>query len=386
MRPGVKGKPVALPDGFDLDALLAPIRGDLPQGIDVREDFSAQSPYGRLRDARSNARDAEKQAESPDPNGPPAPDPAPLWRGLRDLGLKVLAEQTKDLEIAAWLAEAFVRSHGLGGLAACSRLIGGLAETYWDGVYPLPDEYGLETRVAPITGLNGQGGGGSLMAPLLKLVLYTRPDGQVLPLYQYQASAKLATLDAKVRAARIAGGAIAFEDIEKEARTIGRANLSRMRDAAGEALAAWEAMAAILDAKAGADSPSTSQVRDLLREITEIAARYASDGPSEEGSVDMAAQGNGAEPVAASGGGFSVGLAGVATQVASREEALRGLETIAAFFRRTEPQSALSYTLDEAVRRARLPWLDLLSEVLPDRTSFESMLTALGIRPPPPPE
>jgi type VI secretion system protein ImpA len=374
---------VALPDGFDLDALLAPIPGELPQGIDVREDYSAQSPYSRLRDARSNARDAEKQVESHDPGGPPAPDPAPLWRGLRELGLTVLAQKTKDLEIAAWLAEAFVRSHGLSGLAACSRLIGGLAATYWDGVYPLPDEYGMETRVAPITGLNGQGGGGSLMAPLLKLVLYMRPDGQPLPLYQYQVSAKLGTLEAKVRAARIAAGAIAFEDIEKEARTMGRASLGRLREAAGEALAAWEAMAAILDDKAGADAPSTSQVRDLLREIAEIAARYAPADPVEEGSGQMAAQGGGAEPVAA--GGVSI-VPAVANQVASREEALRSLEAIAAFFRRTEPHSALSYTLDEAIRRARLPWLVLLSEVVADRSSLEAMLTALGIRPPPPPE
>ena len=83
---------------------------------------------------------------------PPPPDPAPLWRDLRDIGLKLLTEKTKDLEIAAWLTEAFVRSHGLGGLAAGSRLIAGLAEQYWDGVFPLPDDYGMETRVAPSPG------------------------------------------------------------------------------------------------------------------------------------------------------------------------------------------------------------------------------------------
>ena len=49
-----------LPEGFDLEALLAPIPGDAPQGIDIREDFSAASPYNRLRDARSEARDAER--------------------------------------------------------------------------------------------------------------------------------------------------------------------------------------------------------------------------------------------------------------------------------------------------------------------------------------
>ena len=40
-----------LPEGFDLEALLAPIPGEAPQGTDIREDFSAASPYNRLRDA-----------------------------------------------------------------------------------------------------------------------------------------------------------------------------------------------------------------------------------------------------------------------------------------------------------------------------------------------
>ena len=53
------------PEGFDLEALLAPIPGDAPQGTDIREDFSAASPYNRLRDARSEARDAERGQDSP---------------------------------------------------------------------------------------------------------------------------------------------------------------------------------------------------------------------------------------------------------------------------------------------------------------------------------
>ena len=62
-----------LPEGFDLEALLAPIPGDAPQGIDIREDFAATSAYNRLRDARSEARDAERgqdkgEAEAGDPD------------------------------------------------------------------------------------------------------------------------------------------------------------------------------------------------------------------------------------------------------------------------------------------------------------------------------
>ena len=101
-----------LPDGFDLAALLAPLPGEVPQGTDLREDFSAQSPYFRLRDARSEARDAEKAAD----RGEEARDAMPLWRTVRDLGMKCLAETSKDLEVAAWMTEALLRLSGLRGL------------------------------------------------------------------------------------------------------------------------------------------------------------------------------------------------------------------------------------------------------------------------------
>ena len=77
-------------------------------------------------------------------------------------------------------------------------------------------------------------------------------------------------------------------------------------------------------------------------------------------------------------GGFAV----PAGQVASREDALRTLETLATFFRRTEPVSPLAYTLDDAIRRARMSWPDLLEEIVADPATRAAILSALGIRPP----
>ena len=126
---------------------------------------------------------------------------------MRELALKTLMETAKDLEVAAWLTKGLVRSHGLAGLAAGAQVIGGLAERYWDGLFPLPDEDGMETRVSPVTGLNGRDGNGSLMQPLYKLVLFRRPDGAPVAVYQYQQIEKLNTS---------AAGRTAFETLEKE--------------------------------------------------------------------------------------------------------------------------------------------------------------------------
>ncbi len=172
--------------------LAVPLAGDAPAGPDLRQDFSPQSLYFRLRDARAEAREIERRIDH---------DPAcrcrgaDQWRTVRDLAIKALTEQTKDLEIAAWLTEALVRLDGMPGLAAGSSVIAGLAAQLWDsGLHPQPDEDGIETQVAPVTGLNGQGNDGTLMQPLRKCVLFPGPDGAPVTYWQYLQSEDLETV------------------------------------------------------------------------------------------------------------------------------------------------------------------------------------------------
>ena len=374
---------VDFPDGFNLEALLEPIPGDAPQGVDIREDFSSQSPYNKLRDARSEARDAEKMLDNGDPG---AGDPAPMWRTVREIGLKTILETAKDLEVAAWITESYVRSHGLAGLAAGAALIKGLAEQHWDGVFPLPDDYGVETRVGPVTGLNGRDGGGSLIQPLYKATLFARPDGTPVTFFSYQSSEQLPALPQERRDARINAGAIPWDDMEREARGAGQRSLARIRDEAALALEMWEGMATVLDEKASEEPPSTSHVRDMLRQIQSVALRYAPlDVPEGEGGEEAMAEGGNADGGGGGGGGGGGigGFAATGQRTASREDALRTLETIATFFRRTEPTSPISYTLEDAIRRAKMTWPDLLAEVVADPAVRSALLSSLGIRPPP---
>ena len=367
---------VDFPDGFDLAALLEPIPGDAPQGVDIREDFSSQSPYNRLRDARSDARDAEKMIDNGDPN---AGDPAPSWRIVREVGLKTLKETTKDLEVAAWVTEAYVRSHGLAGLYAGASLIKGLAEQYWDGIFPLPDDYGVETRVAPITGLNGRDGGGSLIQPLYKLHFFDRPDGTPVTFFNYQIVGTIAVA-CRRSVATPASMPAPFRGRTWKMRPARR--VPRLGPVARQATRHWKrgkGWPTLLDEKASEDPPSTSHVRDMLRQIHAVAIRYAPrHGAGGGGAAEAMATTD-----AATAGGVA-GPAGVlrhASRTVSRDDALKTLETIATYFRRTEPASPLAYTLDDAIRRARLTWPELLEEVVPDISVRQAILTSLGIRP-----
>jgi type VI secretion system protein ImpA len=380
------------PEGFDLAALLAPIAAEAPAGTDLREDYSPNSLYFRLRDARAEARDAERAADAPrSPDDPvpaessPAIPPATRWRTVGELATEALAAHCKDLEIAAWLTEALLRSDGLIGLAAGSRLMAGLAENFWDELFPHPDEEGVATRVAPIAGLNGVGREGTLIQPLRKLVLFKRPtDESPFDLYQYEQSVEVAGIaDATIRQQRFDRGVLPFDVVESEARVAetkareaGGPLFALLRDQAAEAAEAWQALGQVLDRQAGADAPPTSQIRDVLEQIQDVAKRFATPGAEmpEEAAASVpgeAAAIVGAAPAPAAGG------------LTTREDALRALAQIAEFFRRTEPLSPIAYTLQEAVRRSRMTWPELLEEIVPDATSRSAILTSLGIRPPP---
>ncbi len=373
---------MTLPDGFDLDVLLAPIAGDTEAGPDLRADYAPQAAYFRLRDARSEARTQERQADAAGQDGGTGYSDAILsatqnWRIVMTLAPSTIAQSSKDLEIAAWYTEALVRADGLIGLAAGAQLIEGLAEKFWDGLYPLPDEDGVETRVAAVTGLNGQGGDGTLIQSLNKIVLFERPNGAPFALWNHERTKLLAGIsDRARREAAIASGSVPIEDMQKEARANGVARFARLLAESSHALASWQAMARRLDGLAGADGPPTSRVAETLGRIVEFAREFAPVVSDEAAPENLAATTG--ETVPAPVGAVAQ------PQLMTREGALKMLGDLANYFRRTEPHSPLAYTLDEAVRRGRMSWPELLAEILPDATTRDAVLNSLGIRPEPP--
>ena len=65
----------------------------------------------------------------------------------------------------------------------------------------------------------------------------------------------------------------------------------------------------------------------------------------------------------------------------TRDGMLDQVLQIAETFRRNEPNSPFGYTLEEAVRRARLPWPDLLREMMPDPAPRSSIMAGFGLKP-----
>ncbi|WNZ56679.1 type VI secretion system protein TssA [Microbulbifer sp. MKSA007] len=191
---------MAFPNTINIDELVAPISEDNPVGEDIREDRSPTSDYYSIKDARNSARAAERSAMFDDADT----DLLAPWRDVAKAAENILGKKSKDLEVASWYTEALIRLHGFIGLRDGLQVIDSLVEQYWEGLYPLPDEDGLETKVAPLTGLNGDGGDGTLLMPIRSAGITPEGDYGDYSFFQFQQARdadRIADDDAK--AARI---------------------------------------------------------------------------------------------------------------------------------------------------------------------------------------
>jgi type VI secretion system protein ImpA len=297
------------------------------------------------------------------------------WRPVLERGCEALAEKSKDLEIAAYVVEALLRLEGFPGLRDGFRLLRELIERFWEHLYPLPDEDGIDTRVAPLAGLNGDGAEGTLMAPLVRVPL---TDGSNVGPYSYsdyqQAQALNGTSE-EVRAKRIARGAITLEQFTQAVNESPSEFFENLVQVLSECQDEFGKLTAALDKACGERSPPSSAIRTSLEQCLDTVRGTAGHKLKSESA-----------PAETSGDEVPAGTYGAAAarppgEVQTREEAFAAIAKIADFFRRTEPHSPLSYALDQVVRWGRLPLPQLLQELVPDRGQREYLGKLVGIPP-----
>ncbi|MCB8876977.1 type VI secretion system protein TssA [Acidisoma silvae] len=362
-------------------ALLVPFDSDAPAGVDPRGDTSPLSRYFRLRDARADARAGERGFEQ-DGRGVQTDG---HWQRVEENARAILIDVGKDLEVAAWLTEALVRRQSLPGLAAGATLMTGLVRDFWSGgLFPSKDEDGEDPRGIPLAGLNGVSGDGTLLQSLRMTVLFYRADQTAVTLWQYEQAEDVEGLgDAARKKRRLAAGIPSLTALDSDARSLGQSHLQATRDDAVAALIAWDSLGKEMDAVLGVDAPPTSRIAGILQKIIRVADKLAprqlgtvdpSTAPAEDAMLMDITDPNDLEKQTI--------IADNTTTLVTRDDMLRNLLTVAEYFRTHEPHSPLSYALEEAVRRGRMSFFELLQEVVPDLGTRSVILSQLGIRPP----
>ena len=372
---------MATPDLIDIEALTAPISEDNPVGPDPRDDPAPTSLYQQIKIARDAARNAERMALGDDEADSTL---APEWRTIAALAPRLLAEESKDLEVAIFLLEALVRESGFAGARDGLRVIRELVDRYHETMHPVEEYTGKTTDIELLNNLNGL-----LPQPIQRLPITEGASIEPFATWQYQQANQVALVaDADKRQARIDAGAATFEKIAEAVKETPPSFFVELKDDVGGAFEAYRALDSTLDEKFGDEAPALSKVRETLQLVSDAIAHITQDvvfpetadpvaaGPeAADGTVD-----EGAGPGAA--GAAPVRGRGVDT-IETREDAFRMLLKVADFFRRMEPHSTVSYTLEELVRRGRLPLQDLLAELIPDTDARDAFLTRAGIVPPP---
>ncbi|PZO75712.1 MAG: type VI secretion system protein TssA [Mesorhizobium amorphae] len=340
--------------------MRAPITAEFPAGEDVRTSSRVELYY-RLKDARSAARTEERAL--------PAGEPfrlSPAWHEVRALCVELLETVTSDIEILAWLMEAELRLSGFGGLRDVFRLATDLVEDRFDSLHSIDNET-IADKVAPLSGLNGVGGEGTLIQPIRLSPVVPGQGFFQSSLWDFQLAQRPGE---ETRRAALREAA---DDAGKEAM---RAYLAVVN----ECLATFNALTAALDARCGPDAPASSAIRNVLEEarlaVVNLggfegeAAAVSGDGVEAAPEADSAAQALATEAAPAR-----------PRPIASREDAFAKLQEVADFFRRTEPQSPLAPAIDTIIARGRMNFADLLADLVQDDHARRTILITAGIKP-----
>ncbi len=368
---------------IDIESLLIPFSGDNPVGEDIREDYSPTSIYYQIKDARAQARTSERQIlASDDPEA--IQSMVPEWKTVLELAPKILEENGKDLEITAWYIEGLTRAYGFAGLRDGLKLTKGLVENFWDGLFPLPDEDGLETRIAPLTGLNGEDGPGTLIVPISQIPLTQGFSHSPFAAWHYEQAYEVETItDPDKKEARLASGAASMKSIQQAISETQPSFFLTLKEDVNEAINAFSELTTALDEKCGHDGPPVSNIRNGLKRIVEIVGFMTKDVVFEiEESIheETVIEGENGTAVASKAAAKTNKSASIdSVSINSRDEAFRALLKVSEFFRKTEPHSPVSYNVEQAVKWGRMPLPELLGELIPDERAREEYFRLAGI-------
>lgn len=332
---------------FSAESLLNPISLDQPSGEDLA--FSPEL------DAIASARKAD------DPSLDQGEWVTPLKEADWDFVVKrcaaLLETKSKDLRLAAWLAEAGGKKYHMRGLAEGLLVVAGLLDRFWDkGLYPESDGDDHEQRIGNLSMILNR-----IPALLREMPVaeengkrYSSLDFEVARKNPNHAELKLADMDAAKRASSDKFKSTFAEDAKY------------LADALGE-------LEVAANLRLGNEGPGFASARDAVQTMV----HFMPSGPARE-APEMLTLGTELEmPLMP-----TQVIVGPPGAINSRAQALGQLRAVAEFFRRAEPHSPVSYFADKAAKAGEQDLHAWLRSVVKDPASMAHIEELLGVRPP----
>jgi type VI secretion system protein ImpA len=334
--------------------LLQPIPGENPSGVSLR----GSELYAQVEEARRKDDDLPKG----------------VWKEGREakranfgkaaqLCVEALSKRSKDLQLAAWLCEAWLHTDGFGGLSAGLRLCRRLLEEFWDTVHPALDEDGDPGRRVGI--LNWIGVKLGIDCRMTALT----PAGYGLIEYEQSRllpNDKATGSDAKPKRDKaVAERKLLPEVFDKAFEAAGKAFYANLVTQLDECAAELDELVQICRSKFGDEEVSFGDLRQALQAVTNYARvfleRKREIDPDPEPDEPRPPDADGETKAEAVGtGGAAAALAPireirfVAAEPAGRREAVAGIVAAAAYLRKHEPLSPAPYLILRGLRWGEL--------------------------------
>jgi len=350
------------------DDLLIPIEGPNPSGSNLRYD----PVYDKIKEAR------REEAQPP-------PGMTERDRKLADnplvikLTTDLLTKKTKDLQVAAWLTEAWLKKQGFAGLKDGLALCFGLVDKFWDTVYPELEDGDSQSRGGPLGFV-----GTKLEIPIKSVPLVEKAP---FSLFDYDQSREVGYEDQaktdeakKTRAALVKEGKVTPEQFDKAFEETPKKFYAQAEQDLDASLKTLVQLKKTCDEKFGEDGPAFGPLQSALdatrHMIHGFLQKKREKEPDPVEAVAAAEGGAGAEGGAADAGPVRTGVLislDSSSEPPDRIDAIRKVAEAAAFLRRREPTSPASYLMLRGLR-----WGELRAAIdLADPTRLEAPPTDL---------
>jgi type VI secretion system protein ImpA len=331
---------------IDVQDLLQPIPGANPAG----ESLRYQGTYDRIADAR----------REDDPSLSQGIYKSTLkradWTTAETICVEALTKQSKDLQIAGWLLEAWLHLHGFAGVTNGLRLMAGLCEQFWDELYPTLEDGDLEGRIAPFDWIEQK------LTLKLKQIPLTQPGNTINESYSYVdwESAchfeNLAMKDPRALQEALAKINPTLATFRTAITATDPGFHLEMAEDLNNAIESCLAVEQVLEQKCGKDAPLLRQFKEALSLIQQLVSQdlHARDTRVATVSEEIdSLEAEEPEDALWSGG-----------PIRSRADAYRRLSEAADFLLRTEPHSPTPYLVMRAVEWGNMSLPELLQQIV----------------------
>lgn len=357
-----------LPPVVDLEVLLQPISEENPSGESLR--------YSGIYDEIAEARRADDNLNK----GEWVTDVKVAdFAKVLALGVPALSTQTKDLQIAVWVADALIRQEGFAGFRDGLLLLHGLHDKFWDSVHPQIDDGDMEGRANAMSWFDAQGVTAVRKAKFTGAKGYSFDDWEDSKKFDFPDNVESLPTDEQTRINQLKAQAERERRVTANLWNVERAETRRapmevINATIEECWAALNDLNRICEEKYDRNqTPGFSNLKKTLESVHEQVKKLLEEKRIEEPDEVES------EETAGEGGEMQKADGSFSGAIANRKEALRRLAEIAAFFHRTEPHSPVSYLVQRAVKWGNMGLDSWLQEVIKDQSVLFQLRETLGV-------